>query len=580
MSFAKRMPPVYLGCLGMLIGTAALVLRGAAQTTNEPGNILAITGGTLLDGTGAAPRPNVTILVKAGRIARIGPAGSIPIPADATVIPAGGKFLLPGLIDAHVHYRDYYPELLITHGITSVVDWGGSPVEWILAQKEGIHKGKIYGPRIYTSGDVIGETRSKDGAADEAVLRVRELAALGVDRIDVGLEISSAALRAVIAESHRLGLLVSGYPLRARDAIESGLDAIKHAHTLGRASQTDPAVLESLARQTDLPERSRNSYPCLLVDHYDDLLQLMLARKTVWIPTLVKDFKSVTDRRDEFEKENFALLSNPELQYLPVQDLLPQITNSSDEGLRTTPCGIIGTYDRSSPDYVLYQRTYQNLKDFIRKMVQSGGRVLAGTAPHSAVLPGISLHQEMLLFVDAGLTPLQALQSASLWVAEYVGAQKDIGSVAEGKFADLLILGKNPLEDIRNARSIETVIQGGRVLPTGYHRAYANPIPRNTLRTAPSGGYPRPELREIAPLVTVESSGDLPVKLRGRQFNPKSFVVFEKTPLQTEFVSETELRAVIPATLLRTAGTYWLHVFSPRPGGGDSSPVSLIVKFR
>jgi hypothetical protein len=445
--------------------TAALVAGLAlAPTLSGQGTdpaMLAIVGGTLLDGTGAAQKPGMTILVKDGRIDRIGPAASTPVPPGARTIRAEGKFVLPGFIDAHVHYRDYYPELLITHGITSVADWGGSPVEWILAQRDGIAHGKIYGPRIYTSGQTIGENRGEAATLEGAVAQVRDLAARGVDRIDVGYDVSPEVIGAVVREAHSRGLSVSGYPLRAREAIEAGLDAIKHTHTLGRAS-TDAAGIKILTNDLAITERRRNVHPCVLDGNADALMRLMVEKKTTWVPTLVKDFKAVLDRRDEFERDNINLLGNPDLQYLPLQDLLPQLTNVSDEGLMQTPCGMIGTYDKSSPDYALFQRSYKQLQTFIRTFVQSGGRVLAGTAPHSFVLPGISLHHEMELFVDAGLTPMQALQTASRWPAEWMNAQTDIGTIETGKFADIVVLTKNPLLDIRNTRTVETVVQGGR----------------------------------------------------------------------------------------------------------------------
>jgi hypothetical protein len=563
----------------VLLTVIALGAALEAQTGQPGSTTMAIVGGTLIDGTGAAPRPDVTILVSGARIEAIGPAASTPVPPGARVIRANGKFVLPGFIDAHVHYRDYYPELLITYGITSVADWGGSPIEWVLAQKEGVDKGKIYGPRIYTSGEVIGETRSDAATVDAAVKQVRDLAARGVDRIDVGYDVSPELVKAIVQEAHRLGLSVSGYPLRAREAIEAGLDAFKHTHTLGRAN-TDAAGIAILTKDLGINERFRNVHPCVLDGNADSLMQLMLSHKTIWIPTLVKDFKAVLPRRDEFERDNINLIGNPDLGYLPIQDLLLQLSNASDEGLMQTPCGNIGTYEKSSPDYALFQRSYTQLLRFIGTFVKSGGRVLAGTAPHSFVLPGISLHHEMQLFVDAGLTPAQALQSASLWPAEWMRAQKDIGSVEAGKLADLVVLTKNPLDDIRNTRTVETVIQGGRVLPTGYHRSYTNPIPRNTQRSAPSGGYARPELSKIAPLVVTEGSGDVSLRVTGRQFAKKSVVLFESVPIPTEFVSETELKAVLPSRLLQTAGTYWLHVFTQRPGGGESTPASIIVKFK
>jgi Amidohydrolase family/IPT/TIG domain len=426
---------------------------------------------------------------------------------------------------------------------------------------------------------VIGESRGEAATVEAVTKQVRDLKLRGVDRIDVGFDVSPELIKAIVGEAHRLGLSVSGYPLRAREAIEAGLDAFKHTHTLGRAN-TDANGIAILTKNLAVGERFRDVHPCVLDGNADALMQLMLSHKTVWIPTLVKDFKAVLPRREEFERDNITLIGNPELGYLPVQDLLLQLTNTSDEGLMQTPCGDIGTYDVTSPDYALFQRSYRQLLQFIGTFVKSGGRVLAGTAPHSFVLPGISLHHEMQLFVDAGLTPTQALQSASLWPAEWMRAQKDIGSVEAGKLADIVVLAKNPLDDIRNTRTVETVIQGGRVLATGYHRSYTNPIPRNSQRSAPSGGYARPELSKIAPLVVIEGSGDVPVRVTGRQFARKSVVLFGGTPIATQFVSETELKAVIPARLVATAGTYWLHVFTQRPGGGDSTPASLIVTFR
>ena len=555
-----------------------LILLSFPEGVPAQHQISAIVGGTLIDGTGAAPRSDITILLEGSRIKKIGSRASTPTPPDTVVLDAAGKFILPGFIDAHIHYRDYYPELLVTHGITSVADWGGSPLEWILAQKEGISKGKIFGPRIYTCGEALREQDTPD--VETALQRVRELAARGVDKIDITFEIKPGVLEAVIHEAHRLGLRASGYPIHTRRAIEAGIDAIKHTYVVGSANITDPERLEKLYDQLNLPRPQRDARLFLLGPDHDDLVRLMVSKKVAWIPTLVKDFKVIHDRREEFEKENLRLISDPELQYLPVENLVGQLTNDFETGILLLPSGRAGTVDRASRDYLTFREAYRNLQSFIRKLVQGGGRVLAGTAPHGFVMPGVALHQEMQLFVDAGLTPMQALQSASAWVADYLGVDKEVGTVEEGKLADMVILNKNPLEDIHNTRTIDTVIQGGRVLPTGYHRSYSNPIPRNTSRNPPASGNPIPQLESISPLVATEGSGDLTLRVRGKRFVPGVMVVFEDIPLETTFVSATALKAVIPERLLRSVGTYWLYVSSPRPGGGDSEAVSLILKYR
>jgi hypothetical protein len=212
----------------------------------------------------------------------------------------------------------------------------------------------------------------------------------------------------------------------------------------------------------------------------------------------------------------------------------------------------------------------------IPAIVKNGGRVLAGTAPHSFVMPGLALHQEMQLFVDAGLTPAQALQSASLWVAEFLRVQKDLGSVEVGKLADIIVLSKNPLENIRNSRTVETVIQGGRVQPIGYHYSYANPISRF------GGGQPgiqfgQPRLERITPATGIENSA-AGIELGGQAFSPDATVFFDGKLIPSRWVSSTTLNATLPESLSRV-GTHMIHVRNPRPGGGDSAPLRFIIKY-
>jgi amidohydrolase family protein len=538
-------------------------------------NDLAIVGGTVIDGTGAPARPSTTIIVSGGRIVKIGPSATTTAPAGARVISAVDKFVLPGLWDSHIHYRDYYAELLITHGITSFVDWGGSPMDWTLAQKDAINKGEMYGPRIFTAGEMV-----RDDADPEAARRqVRELKARGVDMISVGFDIRKDSLLAVIDEARKVGLPSSGYPLYTRAAIEAGMNAIKHTYTVGSANITDPARFADLEKDLKVREMSgHDARKYLLDDDHDDLVRLMVQKKIVWVPTLLKDFKVTHDRRNEFELENFHLLANPNLQYLPVANLVLQLTNDFPTGISEVASGNVGTVDRTGADWELYRKAYKNLQDLIKKLANGGVHVLAGTAPHSFVLPGISLHQELQLLVDAGMTPMQAIQAATLWPAEFMRTDKDLGSVAEGKVADLVVLSKNPLDDIRNTRSVETVIQGGRVQPTGYHWWYTNPLQR-TGAGAPGEGPRPPQLDAVSPATLTEGSKDITVSFRGKGFIPASAAFFERFPLETTYVSSTELRAILPSRFARSAGVYYLRVRTPKPGGGDSAMVPFTVRF-
>lgn len=559
-------------------GRATATAQGAgaqAGVADARTNDLAIVGATLIDGTGAPARPGVNIIVNGGRISRIGPSASTPPPAGMRVIQAAGKWVIPGLWDAHIHSRDYYAELLISHGITSYVDWGGSPLEWTLAQREGVKKGEIYGPRFFTGGEMVRDNSNPDNARQQ----VRELKAKGVDMITFGFGISKESLLAAIDEAKKVGLPSSGYPLYTRAAIEAGISAVKHTYTVGAANVTAPAQFNELEKQLRFPEMDQHDPKLFLLgDNHDELARLMAQKKTVWVPTFVKDFKVINDRRDEFEMENYRVLSTPDLQYLPVANLMSQLTNTSPTGFSIVASGNIGTLDRSGAEWQLYRQAYKNFQSFIKKLVAAGGHVLPGTAPHSFVVPGVSLHHELQLFVDAGLTPMQAIQSATLWSAEFVRADKELGSVAEGKLADLVILAANPLENIRNARSVETVIQGGRVQPTGYHWYYSNPLPR--IGTGAPGEGPRaPQVTAASPGAVPENSKDVTVTIRGQFFTPASVAFFERVPLPTTVVSPTEIKAIVPARLLRSVGTYGIRVRTPRPGGGESGAVPLTVMF-
>lgn len=555
---------------GLFIVFCALV---SAQTPAS--RDLAIVGATLIDGTGGPARSDVTVITHGERIVKVGPRATTPPPDGAQVIDGAGKFLLPGFMDAHVHYRDYYPELFLTHGVTSIGDWGGSPVDWTLAQKDGVAKGRLYGPRIFTCGEMLPEDLDAAGA----VRAVGEMADRGVSLIAFGFAHKVDVVRAAAAEAHRRGLRAVGYPVSTRAAIEAGLDTIKHTYTIGAVNTTDAARLADQQRQLARPERQRDARLFLLEDDGASAAALLKAKGVTWIPTLVKDFKVIHDRRDEFERDGLRLLLNPDLSYLPLDTYLPQLANDYLPGLPVVASGLVGTVQHRGEEYDRYRRAYASLQQLIRRVVQDGGRVLAGTAPHSFVLPGLSLHQEMQLFVDAGLTPTQALQTASSWVAEWLQVEKDLGTVTEGKLADLVLLARNPIENIANSRSVETVIQGGRVQPTGYHRSYANPIPRSTSRNAPGAGVPRPQLDAIEPSVTVQGQPPLKVTLRGRAFMPGAVVFLDGVPLETTLVSSNEATVVVPAAALARAGTAWLVISNPRPGGGDSTSVPLIVRF-
>lgn len=564
----------------------SLALATAPAWAADTGPVRAIVGGTLIDGTGKPPRANVAVLIKDGRIERIVDAAAANLSPSDRVIRAEGKFILPGFFDAHIHYREYYPELLVSHGITSVAEWGNSPIPWLLAQRDGVNSGQLMGPRMFTAGAPYPEA-PEEQTREKATAWLEKMLALGVDKIDIGFGATPDVLKVLIEGAHKAGLPVSGFPAYANEAIDLGIDALKHTYAVGIASQTDPKKIEEIHAQAGLSYRKRDLAMPLVGADPSALAKRLAQHKVAWVPTLVKDFKVFTDRRDEFEFDAMRLLSDPNLDYLPRGDLFMMTTSQFGMGL-PTPGGMhfeglvdkrFDRLDFDSPAFKMYREGYRNLQRLIRETVAAGGHVLAGTAPHSYVLPGLALHQELQLFVDAGLTPMQAIQSASLWVAEYLRKDKDLGSVEAGKLADIVILDKDPLADIRNSRSVRTVLQGGRELPVGYHFNYRNPIPLSTIATAPGAVSPAPVLKAVNQPAVARGGGPVSLKIRGDLFMQGAQVYIDDIALDTRFQSLTELEAVVPARLLAEVGTYWVTVVNPPPGRSTSSAAPFIVKY-
>jgi len=188
--------------------------------------------------------------------------------------------------------------------------------------------------------------------------------------------------------------------------------------------------------------------------------------------------------------------------------------------------------------------------------------------------------------VDAGLSPMQAIMAASKWPAEYIGAKaKDMGTLERGKIADLVVLGRDPLQDITAYKDVERVMQGGRWLPVGYHYYFANPIPRPGEDAVGFSGLPPwsqtpAVITSISPEAVVEDSGEFTLTVNGKEFLSTSVVKFNGQWLETEVVSGTQLRATVPVRLIGAVGTYPVQVDHRLPGWGETNIEYIFVKFK
>lgn len=572
--------PAVLLCLGLSIEMARAQQPGSAEIT-------VIIGGTLIDGTGRPPRKEAEILIEGKRIKSIGEVGKTAYPPDARVIKATGKFILPGLFDSHVHYRDWVGELFLAHGVTSVIDMG-NPIDWVLAQRDAIAKGKMAGPRIFVSGDALhqrfGSPSSPLSEKDiEAVRRaVRETIAKGVDKIAAMIQQDPRTFSIIAEEAHKAGIPVSAYTTYPREEVAAGLDAIEHSYSLASGSKKDPTILRLIREQsqaTDVPRYLKNPLNYSMDPDADDFIQLLVEKGTYVIPSLIFEYKLFNGHRAEFEQQNLSLLMNPNLRYVKFEDFVPQLTSYSHFGIpRLGGPGYFGTLNFEGEESKQYQKSFRNLQAFLKQFSQRGGKILAGSDAPNMDLPGISLHQELQLLVELGMTPMQVIQAATRLPATFIRKDKDLGTVEPGKLADIIVLDADPLQDIKNIRRINTVMKEGRVLDTTYHADFVNPIPRPS--TVEMQRNPEPHITDIFPKAATEGDETVTLTVRGSDFIFESAVVFDGERVATKFSRDTELIATIPSRLLKRVGTVPVAVWNPLPAGGISGDIKFIVKFK
>ena len=563
-----------------------------------------IQGGTLIDATGAPPQPNAVIVVRGDRIESINQEGDVP--AGANVIDATGKYIVPGLWDKHLHYKDWFPELLITNGVTSAFAQGGGA--WLHAQNEGVSKGKILGPRMFfreRSYDVFESTSQARMAAREAIQTNRP------SFVKAYTGITPEQLKAVVEEAHRAGLHVEGHlGISARQAIQAGIDGLTHAtgialsvltpedlekvagmraHSTGRRRVIFPKISSWDESRTGSSNPDLSEYWLFLEDPRrlmmfgmmdrgmaQDLIELMVREEVFIESCLTYVFRNVHDRMEQYQREDHLLLSDPNLHYIP-------------ERIRVNVLDYTILDRLSEDELALMKQGYRNFQWFVKTFVDAGGKMILGpdttSINHASMLPGVATRREMELLVDSGITPMQAIQAGTLWPAQVLKKDSDLGTLEEGKLADLLVLPRNPLEDITAYEDIERVMQNGRFLDTGYHYDFANPIPWPAGNRISYPGFgPVTEipatLDSISPEVVVEGGGDITLTAKGGEWLSTSTIVFDGVMLQTRLISTDTIQATVPARLIQNVGTYPVLVDHIPPGWGKTNTRYLIVKFR
>ncbi|MEY2819501.1 MAG: hypothetical protein RL275_2964 [Chloroflexota bacterium] len=408
----------------------------------------AITDVTVVDVEKGALIPNQTVLIMNNRVDKIGLQGEMPIPSDAQVVNGHGLYLIPGLVDAHVHYFDapITGRVLIANGVLLVRDMG-MPNEYILPLRDELNQGKILGPEMIATGYIldgdppmIPQISMGIKTPEEAKMAVRKQADAGVDMIKVYSILEKDVFLAILAEADACGLKVVGHvpeSIYIEDAAAAGLDSAEHwfgfekiiARLLGEPVRL---TFSGMSSQMHYFDRLDEVDPAMLEKVYQNLRESGL---TV-VPTVVtfKNFPS------QHTLEAANILHG---EYITSE--LFNIWRSQWSGQSNIPESI-----------------WQNWARMVAGMHRSGIPLMVGTdLMVPGIVPGFAVHDEMEIWQEAGIPAVEILRSATLIPANFMGLGDRLGSIREGKTASMILLRGNPLQDIRNAQQIEGVFLRG-----------------------------------------------------------------------------------------------------------------------
>jgi imidazolonepropionase-like amidohydrolase len=440
------------------IACFVLLLAGGASPLTQTGGTadLVVRGGSLIAMVSETPEIVALkgIVVRGGRIDRIVLRNQAePLPPAAQAIDATSQFIMPGLIDSHVHFRTWFPELCLEYGVTTIMDTGPSGAapnedanEFIARWKRELGDGTRRGPSLYITGKKLN---GPEGAPEpnmwltssvpDLVSKVETLAGFGVDALKAEAGLPLEFRKRLVEEGERRGLPVVGHSKDARESISVGMRFIEHMYPIAMSLSGDAATQE------------RGNEYLMDLAQAPALIDLMLAKRVYLNPTLAGGFGWVGDRRGAWSEEDARLLRTPPFASIPQTERALILKRAS-------------RLDDLPPEK---QRTlhesYRKVQTFVKQFSGKGGQVLVGSDMGDDDMPGLLTHRELQLLVDAGITPYRALLGATRFNAEMMRKQALIGTVEPGKQADLLVLGGNPVEDIGASRRVQYVISKGRI---------------------------------------------------------------------------------------------------------------------
>lgn len=441
------------------------LISDAQKKSSASSRLVVLTHVNVIDATGAPLQPDMAIIISGNRITALDKTGKVRIPENAIIINAEGKYLIPGLWDMHVHVFNNVSKtppdindfsMYIANGVTGIREmWTKmESMPEVDRWRKQVYELPGTIPRIGAVGTMIDGSPSQWPNSDtatteeEARQRVRQIKASGIDFVKVYNRLPRTAYFAIANECKKQNIPLAGH-VPNRILLTEAADARQQSieHLTGSRTIFDISIDEI---KKDLADSTATRSPFVPIiqqalDLYNEekAFQIFkyMAEKNVWhCPTLVLYKRFATD--------SSIILNDPRLKYISPseKEFWKKETGSR---LRPHPAG--NDLKRA------LEQTFQ--------MKKAGIRFLAGTDFDNHYLyPGFSLHDELALFVDAGFSPLEVLQTATINPAKFLGTIDSLGTIEKGKIADLVLLDANPLTDIHNTQMINAVFVNGKYL--------------------------------------------------------------------------------------------------------------------
>lgn len=418
--------------------------RLATELASHPKHDVAIQHVRVFDSEQATVREDQTVVIEGDRITAAGPSASVTAPKDAEIIDGSGKTLLPGLFDMHAHAQPGDGILNMASGVTTVRDMGND-IDDLRHLQEQWDTGKTIGPHVWKSGFIDGHgpfqapTGLYADTLEEALSAVNRYADLGYVQIKLYSSLNPEFVPGIVKAAHARGLRVSGHipnGITARQFVEDGADEIQHINFIFLN------FLAAKVKDTRTPERFT------AVGDYAAKLDLQSKEVNDFIDLLVQHHTTVDVTLATFEGMFRGRPGKVSPDFAPVLDRLPaQVQRGAYSG------GLPVTTENDQ----LYKDSYGAALHMTKRMYDAGIPILAGTDS----IAGLMLHRELELEVEAGIPPAKALQIATYNAAKLLKQDKDLGSIAAGKRADLLLVEGDPAEKIGDIRRCRLVMKNG-----------------------------------------------------------------------------------------------------------------------